>query len=364
MNGVSNQYLIGSNRLLQYGTQAITTDAAGQITAIDGYTLQYNGDGRLYRILDTQGAELVRYRYNHSGLRTEKVINGNTTTYLYDLAGRLIGESTGTGLSRSYLYVGDAPIAQITTGDVLTYLHTDHLGSPRIGTNEAGNVVWRWNGEAFGMNQPSTNIRTVNLRFPGQYFDTETGFHYNGHRYYDPDIGRYLTSDPIGIAGGVNTYAYVGNNPVNAVDPLGLDAIYINYEHYPVTTPLGKLPLGHGAVVSVDPNSGDTKYYEFGRYDDDNGVVRSGKIPNVSIGTDGLPTEESLNHLYDFLSHNFGHDVLVTGTYYPNSDYKGTINFAEQFKRQHQKYDLLNNNCKTFGRSAAAACQEGSSCKY
>lgn len=63
LNGVSNQYLIGSNRILQYGSQAITTDAAGQITAIDGYTLQYNGDGRLYRILDTQGAELVRYGY-------------------------------------------------------------------------------------------------------------------------------------------------------------------------------------------------------------------------------------------------------------------------------------------------------------
>jgi len=124
------QYLIGSNRLLQSGTQAITTDAAGQITAIDGYTLQYNSDGRLYRILDTQGAELVRYRYNHSGLRAEKVTNGPATTYLYDLAGQLIRESSGTGLSRAYLYAGGAPIAQITTGDVLT----DHLGTPRIGT--------------------------------------------------------------------------------------------------------------------------------------------------------------------------------------------------------------------------------------
>jgi len=156
----------------------------------------------------------------------------------------------------------------------------------------------------------------------------------------------------------------VGNNPVNAIDPLGLDPIYINYDYYPVTTPIGKLPLGHGAVVSVDPNSGDTKYYEFGRYGDDNGVVRGGKIPNISFGEDGgAPTEDSLNRLYDFLSHNFGHDVHVTGTYYPNSDYKGTINFAEQFKRQHPKYDLLNNNCKTFGKAAATACQEGTSCK-
>ena len=129
------------------------------------------------------------------------------------------------------------------------------------------------------------------------------------------------------------------------------------------------MPLGHGAVVAVDPASGMTKYYEFGRYPDArggvdiNGTVRDRKIPNVSIGKDGLPTENSLNHLYDFLSHNFGHDVHVTGTYYPNSDYKGTINFAEQFKRQHPKYDLLTNNCKTFGNAAATACQEGASCK-
>jgi len=103
------------------------------------------------------------------------------------------------------------------------------------------------------------------------------------------------------------------------------------------------MPLGHVAVVAVDPTSGATKYYEFGRYRgkdgvvDINGIVRGEKIPKVSIGEDGLPTEDSLNHLYDFLSHNFGHDVHVTGTYYPNSDYKGTINFAEQFKRQHSK---------------------------
>lgn len=165
------------------------------------------------------------------------------------------------------------------------------------------------------------------------------------------------------MRGGINTYGYVRSNPLNSIDPFGLDAIYINYDYYPVTTPFGKVPLGHGAVVSVDPSSGDTKYYEFGRYGDDNGVVRGGKIPNVSFGEDGLPTEDSLDHLYDFLSHNFGHDVHVTGTYYPNSDYKGTINFAEKFKQQHPKYDLFNNNCKTFSKAAATACQEGASCK-
>jgi RHS repeat-associated protein len=88
-----------------------------------------------------------------------------------------------------------------------------------------GTVVWSARYDSFGL--ATVGIETVknNLRFPGQYFDQETGLHYNWHRFYDPETGRYVSADPIGLEGGINLYAYVANDPVNWVDPWGLEKI-------------------------------------------------------------------------------------------------------------------------------------------
>jgi RHS repeat-associated protein len=86
-----------------------------------------------------------------------------------------------------------------------------------------GAVVWQWNHDPFGNGAPMGAF-TYELRFPGQFFDQATYLHYNYFRDYDPRLGRYIESDPIGLAGGINTYAYAGGNPVNGVDPLGLTA--------------------------------------------------------------------------------------------------------------------------------------------
>lgn len=90
-------------------------------------------------------------------------------------------------------------------------------------TDTSSAVVWSAEYQPFGLVTVDT-ASTVenNLRFPGQYFDAETGFHYNWHRYYDPETGRYLTPDPIGLDGGINPYSYVRGNPINFVDPTGL----------------------------------------------------------------------------------------------------------------------------------------------
>jgi RHS repeat-associated protein len=125
-----------------------------------------------------------------------------------------------------------APITISVTNPqpTLVYLHADHLNTPRLATDETGKVVWRNlpTTEPFG-NSPVEEdpdndgvAFTLNLRFPGQYFDKESGFFYNMNRYYDSQLGRYTSSDPIGLDGGINTYSYVRGNPLSRVDPLGL----------------------------------------------------------------------------------------------------------------------------------------------
>ena len=104
------------------------------------------------------------------------------------------------------------------------YVHADHLGTPQTMTDQATAPVWdrvqRPFGETVSLSGPASNPQ----RFPGQLHGPETGVHYNYFRDYDPTIGRYIQSDPIGLGGGVNTYGYVGGNPISLADLLGLDA--------------------------------------------------------------------------------------------------------------------------------------------
>lgn len=113
------------------------------------------------------------------------------------------------------------------------FVHTDHLNTPRLIADDTGQTVWTWNNDdPYGNNAPNENPSgagqfTCNLRLPGQYFDAELGAHYNYFRDYDPLTGRYVQSDPIGLEGGLNLYAYVGGNPIQYVDMLGLD-VYLS----------------------------------------------------------------------------------------------------------------------------------------
>ena len=113
----------------------------------------------------------------------------------------------------------------ITSTTSLYYIHNDHLNTPQVVTNQSQQVVWMGDYEPFGkLAANQTNSIELFSRFPGQYLDPETNLYYNYFRDYDPSIGRYIESDPIGLEGGINTYAYVEGNPLGAIDPLGLQA--------------------------------------------------------------------------------------------------------------------------------------------
>lgn len=124
------------------------------------------------------------------------------------------------------------------------YIDVDHLNSPRAVTNSTGAAVWIWdNVDPFGANTPNGNPGGLgafefNLRFPGQYFDKETSVHYNYFRDYDPAVGRYVESDPIGLDGGVNIYIYVANNLLKYIDPNGLAGVLPGPVPIPIPGPV------------------------------------------------------------------------------------------------------------------------------
>lgn len=196
---------------------------AGDSVKSGSATYTYRSGTNRLRFVAMGTVDQSTYTYNHFGQRVKKKVGDRTTVYHYDIDGQLIAETDPDGnLVKAYVWLHGQPLAMLDANGSIYYYHNDHLGTPQRMTDSKGKMVWDADYLPFG--QADVTLETIgnNLRFAGQYFDRETGLHYNYHRYYDPQIGRYLRADPIGLAGGINPYVYVQNNPLNAIDPFGL----------------------------------------------------------------------------------------------------------------------------------------------
>lgn len=175
----------------------------------------------------TRPAGTTTYVVNGLDQRVSKSGASGTSRFVYAGQNQMLTEYTN-GLWTSYLWLGSEPIA-LVRNDQLFFIHNDHLGRPEVVTNTANQQVWAAANYAFGRAVIADSFGGLNLGLPGQYYDAETGFWYNGMRTYDGRTGRYLESDPLGLSGGVNTYSYVGGNPVSRTDPLGLLTVSAMY---------------------------------------------------------------------------------------------------------------------------------------
>lgn len=243
-------YDVADNLLAQPGLGGVALLSGNRLSAANGSTFTYNDRDHIET--RQRNGEFTRYEYDSRDALVRMEENGNVWTAAYDAFNRrarkswkesvteyywnsdqLIAEIAADGGVRIYVYTDPlaatpilildyvsmkAPVEQCRRG----YLLSDQIGTPQLLEDENGMEIWSAKVEPLGAAKVEPRSSTVfNLRFPGHYFDEETGFHYNRFRYYDPKLGRYIQSDPWGIAGGWNLYAY-RTNPLADVDVRGL----------------------------------------------------------------------------------------------------------------------------------------------
>lgn len=222
-NSTVYDYERNSNRLASVGDSSYQYDTKGNIINANGKRYKYDAFNRM--IEATTSYSKSKYGYNALGQRVYKIISSKTPErFVYSVKGELIYEPYN---KREYIYFNGNPIGFIKNNR-LYYVLNDQVGRPEMLLNERSAIAWQANLGPFHRSIKKSRVGHFNLGFPGQYWDKEKGSYYNMFRDYDPEIGRYLQSDPIGLAGGMNTYAYALSNPVRYTDPLGLDVLICN----------------------------------------------------------------------------------------------------------------------------------------
>ncbi len=187
------------------------------------YAYTYNSAGRMAEF-KINGILQASYKYDAMGRQAIRTLSSPTAVTIhsvFDSEGRRIAEydEASGALLREYAWLGWDPIAVIE-GGTISFIRADHIGRPVFATNSTGTKVWSATYNPFGGVHTSTGTLPPN-RFPGQWFQSESGLHQNWMRDYDPTTGRYLQADPLGLVDGASVYGYVRQSPGMMVDPSG-----------------------------------------------------------------------------------------------------------------------------------------------
>ncbi len=233
-----------------------TYDANGHTTRIARSggaekRLSYDVAERLTQVQSETGTPIGAYAYDSFGRRLKRTTASETIYFLHGEEGLLAEFDASGNPIATYGWEpqgmwGTSPVWK-KEGSITYFYSNDHLGTPQLLTDASGQIVWKGRAEAFGKTTvDAASTVTNNLRFPGQYFDAETGMHYNYFTDYEPTGGRHVQSDPIGLRGGMNGYVYVLDDPLRLLDAHGLHPAAGAW----ALTVLGKCLLGCATAVA------------------------------------------------------------------------------------------------------------------
>jgi RHS repeat-associated protein len=292
------------------------------------YQYYYNARKRLVAV-NKDTVDQAYYTYDWRNQRVSRQILVPTyaaTHYIYDQQGHLLAEHNGStgAVIKQYIWLDDMPLAVIDNSsgmDVVYYIHTGQMDEPLVMTDTSKAKVWDAYVEPFGRAQVfGTATANIDLRLPGQWAQLEAGgLSQNWNRDYDPTLARYIQADPVGLKSGQNVYAYVDGRPTEFLDPLGLDAIYLNDS-------AAVNQNGHGSLLVGNESSG---WHYFTK--------------------DGPMSPNKNQHLYfNDLTDAFRDPALrrfdrfVTIQRSPSQDLKMTIFGLTHYR---ERYDFVFNNC-------------------
>lgn len=273
--GATESYSYDSvgNRLTSHLSSTHSHNSANRLLADAAFDYVYDANGNLVRKTERATGKLTNYsydsenqltgitfpdgsssayRYDGLGRRIEKTVNGQVTQYVYD-SQDILFEYNGTSFATRYTHgPGVDEVLSVTRGGATSYVQTDALRSV-LRTVDASGAKSSYTYDSYGQITSLTGNREGPYAFQGREFDAESGLYYFRARYYDPSIGRFISEDPIGFVGGINRYRFVENNPLNRLDPSGMNAIVARGVAWAFGAAAadGPLPIGDAVAVII-----------------------------------------------------------------------------------------------------------------